>query len=722
VLPLSGNVVGMELAVDIQQIDQRLGELERLAASDSPLGPLCDELLRLVQWTCDASAAAIALPLSGSDPDRRARQSSKRDIGEASFGENWLILASHGSWDDPDRLLELPLGRWMSRQLLSRAETDPSRWLAARSGREGRLAVPLGRLGFEHGALIIRQLSPATTTVTTNAPSFGMLELLEAFANVAAEAISHRQRLGEAAREQQLTYLLPELYRCRDKASLRQVLAQDLPGVLGGSQVLVFEPGRGEQRRLVAITGSESLPVRSERIGQWERLVAGFPTCEPKALRLALPVAGGGDKPLADSARQSAGGTGKERTSSIAPNESTDAPSATPPDAWWIPLNAGRAAVGGDAPRREPPTGCCLLVRWESPSEMTANLAMLRRLYPHLIAAGELSGLADASGWMRLGREGRTWVRLLAIAFATVGVVAAIVASRQVEIDFWIEAEGFVEPVEQQWVFATRDGLVERLEVDQDDWVKPGQLLAQLRSPELDRQLQEVEGELAALNRRLQGVVLALHQATRGGNGANVTTESAVLGSQLAAEQSELEQRLENLVEQQRLLVAERSSLTLVSRLAGQVVTWDPQRYLPARPVRRGDALLRVVDSRGAWHLRLMVPHTEVAHIERAWSAAVAGAAKRPRVRYRLLSDPEQVLEGELTAVAGALQANLSGTPKLPLEVAILDEPLTSVPVEASAQAQIHCGRRTLWYVWTRKLVEATRRRFWWGVGDANER
>ena len=50
------------------------------------------------------------------------------------------------------------------------------------------------------------------------------------------------------------------------------------------------------------------------------------------------------------------------------------------------------------------------------------------------------------------------------------------------------------------------------------------------------------------------------------------------------------------------------AELEVHSPLAGVVITWDAERQLAGRPVKRGDSLLTVADLSGPWELLLDVP------------------------------------------------------------------------------------------------------------------
>ena len=69
--------------------------------------------------------------------------------------------------------------------------------------------------------------------------------------------------------------------------------------------------------------------------------------------------------------------------------------------------------------------------------------------------------------------------------------------------------------------------------------------------------------------------------------------------NRLTSEQEELNERLKSLTEQRTLLKNQQDALLLKSPIAGEVLTWDLQEKLLARPVQRGQRLLTVAHLAG---------------------------------------------------------------------------------------------------------------------------
>src|SRR5258708_20116808 len=79
--------------------------------------------------------------------------------------------------------------------------------------------------------------------------------------------------------------------------------------------------------------------------------------------------------------------------------------------------------------------------------------------------------------------------------------------------------------------------------------------------------------------------------------------------NQLTAEEAEIQELLNSLARQHEVLKAQREELVVRSPLTGQVVTWNVRQSLQSRPVLRGQVLMQVADTLGAWVLALALPH-----------------------------------------------------------------------------------------------------------------
>tara|TARA_R110002124_G_scaffold68346_2_gene185063 strand:- start:67 stop:2115 length:2049 start_codon:yes stop_codon:yes gene_type:complete len=266
--------------------------------------------------------------------------------------------------------------------------------------------------------------------------------------------------------------------------------------------------------------------------------------------------------------------------------------------------------------------------------------------------------------------------------------------------DFKIEGTGSLQPVDQQNVFATADGVVDQILVRQGEHVSAETTLITLRDSDLELESSRVRGEIQTSLKRL-----AVIQAAR--LGLNPTDANALQqANRLTAEEEELNERLKSLNEQATLLKNQQDALTLKSPITGEVLTWDLQEKLLARPVQRGQRLLTVADLQGPWVLKMEVPDSEIGHV-----LAAQRENKQPlSVSFLLLTDPDQTYQGTIEKIAAIAEPDADGKPVVQITVKLDHETIKGLRPGASVLPQIDCGTRSLGYVWLRRLFEAVQR------------
>ncbi|WP_339732903.1 efflux RND transporter periplasmic adaptor subunit [uncultured Gimesia sp.] len=296
-----------------------------------------------------------------------------------------------------------------------------------------------------------------------------------------------------------------------------------------------------------------------------------------------------------------------------------------------------------------------------------------------------------------LRKKQMTWRNLIAT-----GLILALICMILIftPADFTIEGTGALQPVEQQNVFATADGIVDQILVHQGEQVQAGTTLIVLRDSDLELEFSRVRGEIQTAQKRL-----AVIQAAR--LELNATDANALQqANRLTAEQEELNERLKSLSDQRALLKQQQDALTLKSSLPGEVLTWDLQEKLLARPVQRGQRLLTVADLKGPWILKMQVPDSEIGHVLEAQRQS-----KSPlHVSFLLLTDADQTYQGTIETIAATAEPDEDGIPTVQITVKLDHESIKGLRPGASVLPQIDCGKRALGYVWLRRLFEAVQR------------
>ena len=297
--------------------------------------------------------------------------------------------------------------------------------------------------------------------------------------------------------------------------------------------------------------------------------------------------------------------------------------------------------------------------------------------------------------WSRLG-----WVKgvsRLSIAISTIAVITAALVF--VERDFEIEAPARLTPLVERDVFATTDGAVAEIRVAHGDKVEQGDVLAVLDDPQLVLDLQRVLGEIDTTRKRLEAIAVA-----RTDRKVREDAESESLS--LSAEAQQLQQRMASLRRQEEILVGRRAALTVSSPIAGTVLTLDVQHLLETRPVARGQVLFTVADTTVGWRLLADVPQDRIGQVV----GARLGSEQPLPARFRLAGDVEQTYAGHLESISETAvfdTDNLDGElPPIEVQVAIDEGSLAAARPGMNAQVRIHCGRRSLGYIWLHDVWE----------------
>ncbi len=289
-------------------------------------------------------------------------------------------------------------------------------------------------------------------------------------------------------------------------------------------------------------------------------------------------------------------------------------------------------------------------------------------------------------------------------SLAVAAVAAAVAAMALIPADFDIEAKGEVQPKVRREVFASDDGVVSELLVEHGRSVKASAPLVVLRKPELDLELRRVAGEIQTAQKKLAAV-----QAERLSN-TRASPDDRRDAHQRTADEEELKEQLKGLEDQRNLLTQQREALVIRSPIAGEAITWNVQELLTARPVERGQALVTVADLSGPWVVELHVPDNRTGHVLEARSTAEQPLA----VSFALSAEPGVEYHGALNELALATDVDEVAGPTVLATVSFDREQVSGLRPGATVLARIHCGRRSLGYVWLHDLYEFAQTHWWW--------
>lgn len=319
---------------------------------------------------------------------------------------------------------------------------------------------------------------------------------------------------------------------------------------------------------------------------------------------------------------------------------------------------------------------------------------------------------ALAHSRLPLARVGRMLARIRWLAEARqlpkTAVVALLVAAAAaalalVPADYDVEAKGEFQPKARRDVFASDDGVVSELVVDDGRAVRTGETLVVLRKPELDLEFRRLAGEIQTAEKKLAAVA-----AERLAN-APARADSRRDAHEMAAEEVELKELLKGLGEQRQILEQQQNDLTIESPIDGQALSWNIKQLLEARPVERGQRLLTVGDLAGPWVLELRVGDDRTGRV----LAARDELREDLEVSFVLASEPGKVYSGRVAKVALATELDEKDEPTVLVTVDFDKRDVDALRPGGTANAKIHCGRRSLGYVWLSDLFHYVQS-LWW--------
>lgn len=295
--------------------------------------------------------------------------------------------------------------------------------------------------------------------------------------------------------------------------------------------------------------------------------------------------------------------------------------------------------------------------------------------------------------WRYLGRA-RWLVRAKTLPktlLAVIAITLVLLAAVLLPADFDMKGKGQLQPVNRQDVFAD-EGIVSRVLVRHGQEVEKGQLLAELESTELDVQLEGVIGQELETIAKLQA---ARRQVSN-------RSLSTVDRNYYRAQANEFTEKLASLREQGRLLLERKEHMKVKSPIAGYVVTWDVEDLLLQRPVSRGEVLMTIANSKGDWELEVLMPENRMGHVMRA----VKDKDQDLGVEYITATTPDKPLHGTVREIHRAAEMDEAEGHVVRILVDIDKNDLTDPRPGATVTAKVHCGRRSIGYVWLHELFE----------------
>jgi multidrug efflux pump subunit AcrA (membrane-fusion protein) len=306
--------------------------------------------------------------------------------------------------------------------------------------------------------------------------------------------------------------------------------------------------------------------------------------------------------------------------------------------------------------------------------------------------------------WQFLGNwksrlKGRKVAQSTAVLVALLTVVLALVL---VPWNYRVSGKGRMMPIVRRGVFAPNDGEVINLVAKSGDEVEAGELLVELKNEELRANLLKQKSLLAEKKQTALAIESRLNEREIIQNRAQ---EIELRG--------QLQQTREEIIgaqQQVEVMSREVESLRVCSPIAGVVATFRLEELLRARPVKRGELLLEVMDTTRAWRLEVDVPENRIGHIIEAQQKL---NQERLPVSYMLATATESTYDGTLESLSNRSVASESEGTVVPVYVALADPSPPAPRIGAEVKAKIDCGKASLGYVLFGDVVEFLRKYLW---------
>ena len=315
----------------------------------------------------------------------------------------------------------------------------------------------------------------------------------------------------------------------------------------------------------------------------------------------------------------------------------------------------------------------------------------------------EFSNLFLMPVWRTIGRT--AWIiraRALPKTIAITSLVLAILfVFMFVKVDFSVEAEGVLQPVDRHDIFVPANGIVTEVNIQDQQQVKQGDLLVKLEDPDLLIEKRRVEGQLEETKDQLSNARRAQFQV-----GLSPADKIRVSG-----QVQQLVLRRETLREELAIIQKKEELLEIKSPADGQVVLqWDVEKTLLHRPVAIGQVVMTVVEvgEEKKWELELSLPERRLGHISEYREAT---GTNEHLVEYVLAMNPEHVFEGRVLEIGQSTQVEGEDGTIVPVLVKIDQTELERVLAGdlrpgTTVTGDIHCGRASLGYAWFHEAIQ----------------
>lgn len=653
------------------QIRALVDEVRRLAESDIPLGEFYDGLLTRVVSALAASGGAVWS--LGEDQRPQLAYSINFDSLEGSAAQRHDLLLRRILRD----------GQPLAAPPRSGFPDDDE---AGNPTDQLLLLAPIRVEPEVVGLLEIVQRPGAGPTTQR-----GYLRFLVQMCELAGHFLrNHRLRLY-AEREvlwKKLEQFLSELHRSLDLPATSLALVNEARLVVECDRVSLALP-HGSGYRLAAVSGLDNVDRRTEQATLLSRLVEAVLAPGEALWR------GSEQTPLAPQIEQPLQVyVDRSHTKAIG----------------IVPLMVRREK---DTSPLMPPDDCVGALifeqltddRWSETIQRRAQ-AVVHYATPAIAHALEHDHIFLRPLWTRLGNWHRHLNASLKLKAAAIAAVLAglMLMLAIVPANFEVAARGKLQPSQQWEIFAPQPGTVLKVPVQHGQQVQAGDLLVELGNTEIEVQLTELQGRERVAQEQLDACQRALLDSGRSGK----PRLSAGDESRLGGEVLQLRHTLAGLAKEIALVREKQESLAVRAEQGGEVITWQVEQLLMRRPVQMGQSLMTVVNPDGPWELELHLPERRLKHVD-------AVAADSLQVTFMLSTHPGREFTGRVVEIERSAEVRGEDGNTVLVRVDFDAADLPPLRSDTTVTAKIHCGRRSIGFVWFCDLIEAAQTKvlFW---------
>ena len=244
--------------------------------------------------------------------------------------------------------------------------------------------------------------------------------------------------------------------------------------------------------------------------------------------------------------------------------------------------------------------------------------------------------------------RGRTLAKIVAVAAA---LVLVVVAMAFIPCTLTIEGHGSLLPEERHKIYAPQPGVVAEVNVDHNEIVHTGQILARIESKELDKELKGLAADENKATNQMRSYELQAQKTN--------TAQNQVDYIQLQTQIAEARITARSARERIEIIQEQLEALKIRSPQEGIITTWEAKKNLIGRPVDFGTELLQVASLTGEWILEVEVPDDDMGPILLARSKLeedIKAGRKPPgtplAATFIPMTGPEHLYKGYIRKIA----------------------------------------------------------------------